>query len=83
MRFAADYSETLDVFLMTSVDLDVGSVGSMDNIQTIFALLPCSVEHIGWNNPDRIPDTGLQFIKSVNWWSEHNALDITPQTACG
>jgi hypothetical protein len=37
------------------------------------------VEHIGWNSRDRIPDTGLQFIKSVNWCSEHNALDITPQ----
>jgi hypothetical protein len=63
-------------FLLTSVDhLDVSSVGSMDNVQTIFELLSCSVEHIGWNSRDRIPDTGLQFIKSVNWCSEHNALD--------
>jgi hypothetical protein len=77
MRFAADYSETLEVFLLTSVDLDVGSVGSTDNIQTIFELLACSVEHIGWNT-----DTGLQFIKSVNSCSEHNALDITPQEKC-
>jgi hypothetical protein len=57
----------------------VGSVGSTDNIQTIFELFPCFVEHIGWNSRDRIPDTGLQFIKSVNWCSEHTALDITPQ----
>jgi hypothetical protein len=61
MRFAADYSETLDVFLLTSVVLDVGSVGSTDNIQTIFELMPCSVGHIGWNSRDRIPDTGLQW----------------------
>jgi hypothetical protein len=26
MRLAADYSETLEVFLLTSVDLDVGSL---------------------------------------------------------
>jgi hypothetical protein len=69
MRFAVDYSETLEV----------NSAGSMNNIQTIFLLLPCSVEHIGWNSRDRIPDTGLQFIKSVNWRSKHNALDIIPQ----
>jgi hypothetical protein len=37
------------------------------------------VEHVRWNSRDRIPDTGLQFIKSVNWCSEHIALDITPQ----
>jgi hypothetical protein len=54
----------------------VGSVGSTDNIQAIFELL-CSVEHIGWNSRDRIPDTGLQFIKSVNWCSEHNAHNPT------
>jgi hypothetical protein len=79
MWFAADYSETLEVFLLTSADLDVGSVGSTDNIQTTFELLSCSVEHIGWNSRDRFPDTGLQLINSVNWCSEHNALDITPQ----
>jgi hypothetical protein len=66
-------------FFVISVDLNVGSVGSTDNIQTIFELLPCSVEHIGWNSRDHIPDTGIQFTKSVNWCSEHNALDITPQ----
>jgi hypothetical protein len=64
MRFAADSSETLEVFLLTSVDLDVGSVGSTENVQTIFELLPCSVEHVRWNSRDRIPDAGLQVIKS-------------------
>jgi hypothetical protein len=59
MRFAVDHSETLDAFLLTSVDLDVGSLGSTENIQTIF-------ERIRWNSRDRIPDTGLQVIKSVN-----------------
>jgi hypothetical protein len=44
MRFAADYSET-GSFLLTSVDLDVGSLGSTENVQTIFELLPGSVEH--------------------------------------
>jgi hypothetical protein len=73
MRFAADYSETLEVFLLTSVDLDVGSLGSMEKVQTIFELLPCSVEHVRWNSRDRIPDTGLQ-VKSVNWCSEHLLL---------
>jgi hypothetical protein len=46
MQFAADYSETLEVFI-DPVDLDMGSVSSTDNIQTIFELLPCSVKHIG------------------------------------
>jgi hypothetical protein len=44
---------------MTSVDLDVGSLGSTENVQTIFELLPCYVEHV------RVPDTGLQVVKSV------------------
>jgi hypothetical protein len=44
MQFAADYSETL-----TSVDLNFGSLGSTENIQMIFELLPCSVEHVRWN----------------------------------
>jgi hypothetical protein len=79
MRFAADHSETLDVFLITSVELDVGSLGSTENVQTIFELLPYSVEHVRWNSRDRIPDTGLQVIKSVNWCSEHIASDITSQ----
>ena len=35
MRFAADYSET-GSFFVTSVDLGVGSVGSTENVQTIF-----------------------------------------------
>jgi hypothetical protein len=61
MRFAADYIETLEVFLLTSVDLDVGSVGSTDNVQ-----------HVCRDSGDRFPDTGLQVIKSVNWCSEHN-----------
>jgi hypothetical protein len=64
MQLAADYSATLEVFLLTSVDLDVGSLGSTENVQTIFELLPCSVEHVRWNSRDRIPDTGLQVIKS-------------------
>jgi hypothetical protein len=64
MRFAADYSETLEVFLLTSVDLDVGSLGSTENVQTIFELLPCSVEHVRWNSRDRIPDTGLAAKKN-------------------
>jgi hypothetical protein len=38
MRFAADYSETLGSVLLTSVDLDVGSLGSTENVQTIFEL---------------------------------------------
>jgi hypothetical protein len=62
-----------------SVNLDVGSLCSTENVQAIFELLPCSVEHVRWNSRDRIPDTGLQVIKSVNWCSEHTALDITPQ----
>jgi hypothetical protein len=33
MRFAADRSETLKVFLLTSVDLDVGSLGCTENVQ--------------------------------------------------
>jgi hypothetical protein len=45
----------------------------------IFELLPCSVEHVCYNSRDRILDTGLHVIKSVNWCSEHIALDITPQ----
>jgi hypothetical protein len=45
MRFAEDHSETLEVFT-TSVDLDLGSLGSKENVQTIFELLPCSVEHV-------------------------------------
>jgi hypothetical protein len=64
MRFAADYSETQEVFVLTSVDLDVGSLGSTENVQTILELLPCCVEHVRWNSRDRIPDTGLQVIKS-------------------
>jgi hypothetical protein len=64
MQFAEDYSETLEVFLLASVDLDVGSLGSTENFQTIFELLPCSVEHVRWNSRDRISDTGLQVIKS-------------------
>jgi hypothetical protein len=64
MRFAADYSETLEVFLLTSVDLDVGSLGSTENVQTIFDLLPCSVDHVRWNIRGRIRDTGVQVIKS-------------------
>jgi hypothetical protein len=31
MQFAADYRETLEV-LFASVDLDVSSLGSMDNV---------------------------------------------------
>jgi hypothetical protein len=59
-------------FSLTSVDHDVDSLGSTENVQTIFELLPCSVEHV------HIPDMGLQVIKSVNWCSEHTVLDITP-----
>jgi hypothetical protein len=62
--------------LLTSVDLDVGSLDSMENVQTIFELLSYSVEHVRWNSRDRVPDTGLQVIKSVNWCSEHIALDV-------
>jgi hypothetical protein len=64
MQFVADYSETLEVFLLTSIDLDLGSLGSMENIQMIFELLPCSVEHVRWNRRDRIPDTGIQELTS-------------------
>jgi hypothetical protein len=52
----------------------VGSLGCTENVQTLFELLPCSVEHVRWNNRDRIPDTGLQVNKSVNWCSE-NIMD--------
>jgi hypothetical protein len=42
----------------------VGSLGSTENVQTIFQLFACSVEHVRWNSRDGIPDTGLQVIKS-------------------
>jgi hypothetical protein len=54
MRFTADRSETLEVFLLTSVDLDMGSLGRTENVQAIFELLPCSSEHVRWNSQDRI-----------------------------
>jgi hypothetical protein len=50
MWFVADHSETLEVFLLTSVDLDVDSLGSTENVQTIFELLPFYVEHVCWNS---------------------------------
>jgi hypothetical protein len=28
----------------------VGSVGSTENVQTLFEHLPCSVEHVRWNS---------------------------------
>jgi hypothetical protein len=40
----------------------MGYLGSTENVQTIFELLPCSVEHVRWNSRDRIPDTGLQVM---------------------
>jgi hypothetical protein len=42
----------------------VGSLRSTEKVQTIFELLPRSVEHVRWNSRDRIPDTRLQVIKS-------------------
>jgi hypothetical protein len=86
MRFAAHYSETLEDFLMTSVDLDVGSLGSTENVQTIFELLPCSVEHVRWNSRDRIPDMGLQVITSSVGGKKKKLPQFhcnLPQTACG
>jgi hypothetical protein len=79
MQFITDHSKTLEVVLLISVVLDVCFLGSTENVQTIFELLPSSVEHVRWNSRDRIPDTGLQVIKSVNWCSKHIALDITTQ----
>jgi hypothetical protein len=35
---------------LTSVDLDVGYLGSMDNVQTIFELFSCSVERVRWES---------------------------------
>jgi hypothetical protein len=55
----------------------MGSLGSTENIQTVFELLPFSVEHVRWNSRDRIPDTGLQVIKCVNWCLEYTALDTS------
>jgi hypothetical protein len=43
MRFAADHSETLEAFYWPQY---VGSLGSTENVQTIFELLPCSVKHV-------------------------------------
>jgi hypothetical protein len=63
-------------FLLISVDVDVGSLGSTENVQTIFELLTCSAEHGHCNSRDRIPVTGLQVIKSVNWFSEHITRDM-------
>jgi hypothetical protein len=72
-------------FLLTSVDLDVVSLGSTENVQTIFELLPCSVEHVRWNSRDRIPDTVLQVIKSsVGGKKKLPELHCNlPQTECG
>jgi hypothetical protein len=64
MRFAVDHSETLEVVSML-VDLDTRFLGSTENVQKIFELLPCFVGHVRWNSRDRIPDTGLQVIKSL------------------
>jgi hypothetical protein len=44
LRFAADHSETLEVFfLLTSVDLDVGPLSSTENIQMIFEISQMTV----------------------------------------
>jgi hypothetical protein len=46
MQFAADCSAILEVFVLISVELDMGSLGSTDIVQTIFELLSCSMEHV-------------------------------------
>jgi hypothetical protein len=63
----------------------VGSLGSTENIQTIFELLPFSVEHVRWNSRDRIPDKGLQVIKSSVGGKKKlpEFQSNLPQTACG
>jgi hypothetical protein len=66
MGFAADHGETLE-FLLTSVDLAVGSLGSTEKVHMIFEILPCSMEHVRWNS------------RNPNSCSESTALDITPQ----
>jgi hypothetical protein len=64
-------------FLLTSVDLGVGYLGSTDSVQTIFELLSCSVEHVRWNSRDRIPDMGLQVKSSSPLISVRNTLLLT------
>jgi hypothetical protein len=63
-------TEKLWKFLLTSLDLDVGSLGSTDNVETIFELLPCSEGHVRWN---------IRIWVFSSSSPEHIALDITPQ----
>jgi hypothetical protein len=67
MPFCSRLQGNSGSILLTWVDLDVGSLGSMDNVQTKFELLSCSVEHVRWN------------IRILDWCSEQIAIDITPQ----
>jgi hypothetical protein len=55
---------SLFITLLHSVDLDVGSLGSTENIQTIFELLPSYVEHARWNNRDHIPNLPDRVFRS-------------------
>jgi hypothetical protein len=57
-------------YLLTSVDLDVGSLGSTENVQTIFELLPWSVVHVRWNSSNIVWTFSVLPREPISWSTE-------------
>jgi hypothetical protein len=63
MHLAVTSSQTLRVFNLEHLIAD--TLGTMDQVLSLFKLLPCSEEHVSVSSHDRIRDTLLQVISLV------------------
>jgi len=63
MHLAVACSQTHRVFNLGH--LIAGTLGSTDEVLSIFKLLPCSEEHVSVSSHDRVRDTLFQVISQV------------------
>jgi hypothetical protein len=63
MQYPVNLSETLEVFSLM-VNLDVDSLGSTENVQNLFELLPFTVEPVRLNSRDSF-HTLIAYFRSA------------------
>jgi hypothetical protein len=66
-------------YITFPVNFNVGSLGGMTNVQTIFDLVPRCLKHVWCYHSHSVPYAGFQVFKVIDLYLVNKVLHITPE----
>jgi hypothetical protein len=78
-HYKGKVSKFLSVYIIFSIDFNVGFLGGITNIQTIFDLVPGCLKHVWCYRSHSVPYVDFQVLTVVDLNLVDNVLNIAPQ----